>query len=128
VDSHGFESLPTPVTFTVPPPVDASCAAHYEISNSWQGGFIAAITLTNRAATPINWKLTFTWPADGQAVANGWGATWTQSGQQVTVTPDAGGTIGANGGTASLGFQGSNTGQNPAPTVFYINGIPCSNI
>ncbi len=129
VDSHGFESLPTPVTFIVPPPVDASCAAHYEISNSWQGGFIAAITLTNRATTAINnWKLTFTWPADGQAVANGWGATWSQSGQQVTVTPDAGGSIGANGGTASLGFQGSNTNQNPAPTVFYINGVPCSNV
>ncbi len=130
VDTLGYESLPTsPVTVTVPPPVDASCAAHYEISNSWQGGSIAAITLTNRAATPItDWKLTFTWPAEGQAVANGWGATWAQSGQQVTVTPTAGASIAANGGTASLGFQGSNTGQNPAPTVFYINGTPCSNI
>lgn len=121
--------MPAPVSFTVPPPVDASCAAHYEISNSWQGGFIAAITLTNRAASPVNdWRLTFTWPDGGQSVTNGWGATWSQSGQQVTVAPGAGGSIGANGGTTSLGFQGGNTGQNPAPTVFYLNGVPCSNI
>lgn len=128
VDNHGYESLPTsPAVVTVPPPVDAVCAAHYEISNSWQGGFIAAITLTNRATTPLNdWRLTFSWPADGQAVTNGWGATWAQSGRQVTVT--AGGSIGAGGGTTSLGMQGSNTGQNPTPTVLFINGTPCSNI
>jgi hypothetical protein len=130
VDSHGYESLPTsPVTVTVPPPVDATCAAHYEVSNSWQGGFIAAITMTNRAATPIdNWRLTFAWPAAGQSVTNGWDATWTQTGQQVSVTRGAGGSIPGNGGTASVGFQGGNTGQNPTPTVFYLNGVPCSNI
>ncbi|WP_426502351.1 cellulose binding domain-containing protein [Dactylosporangium sp. McL0621] len=128
VDSHGYESLPTsPATVTVPPPADASCAAHHEISNSWQGGFIAAITLTNRAATPVSdGRVTFSWPADGQSVTNGWGATWTQSGRQVTVT--AAGTIAGGGGTASLGFQGGYTAQNPAPTVFYLNGVPCSNV
>jgi hypothetical protein len=79
VDNHGNDSVPTsPITVTVPPPVDASCAAHYEVSNSWQGGFIASVTVTNRASTPIaTWQLAFTWPAEGQTVSNGWGASWT---------------------------------------------------
>lgn len=130
VDSHGNESLPTsPVTVTVPPPVDASCAVHYNVSNSWQGGFIADLTVTNRASTPINdWTLTFTWPADGQAVASGWSAAWSQSGRKVTASPGATGSIAGDGGTVSLGFQGSNTGSNPAPAAFFINGVACSNV
>ena len=130
VDTHGNASLTSaPVTFTVPPPADAPCAVHYEISNSWSGGFIAAVTVTNRAATAVtDWKLTFTWPAAGQSVTSGWGATWAQSGQQVTVTATSGGSIAANGGTTTLGFQGGVTGSNPAPAAFYLNGQVCSNI
>lgn len=33
----------------------------------------------------------------------------------------------ANGGTVSLGFNGTDTGQNPVPVAFYINGTVCSN-
>ena len=130
VDTHGNPSLPSsPVTFTVPPPSNASCAVHYAISNSWPGGFGASITLTNKAATAINgWTLTFTWPAAGEGVQSGWNGTWTQSGQTVTVVAaswDA--TIAANGGTVSLGFNGVDTGQDPAPAAFYINNAVCSN-
>jgi len=130
VDTHGNPSLPSsPVTFTVPPPSNASCAVHYAISNSWPGGFGASITLTNKAATAINgWTLTFTWPDAGEGVQSGWNGTWTQSGQTVTVVAaswDA--AIGANGGTVSLGFNGIDTGQDPAPAAFYINNAVCSN-
>ena len=130
VDTHGNPSLPSsPVTFTVPPPSNASCAVHYAISNSWPGGFGASITLTNKAATAINgWTLTFTWPAAGEGVQSGWNGTWTQSGLTVTVTSaswDA--TIAANGGTVGLGFNGTDTGQDPAPAAFYINNAVCSN-
>lgn len=130
VDSHGNRSLPTsPVTVTVPPPTDASCAVHYDASNSWQDGFIANITLTNRAATPItDWKLTFTLPAEGQTAGNSWGASLSQSGRTVTATPTEGGSIAADGGTATLGFQGSYTSANPTPAAFFINGVACSNI
>jgi len=121
--------MPSPVTFTVPPPSDAPRAVHYAISNSWPGGFGASITLTNKAATAVNgWTLTFTWPAAGEGVQSGWNGTWTQSGQTVTVVAtswDA--TIGANGGTVSLGFNGIDTGQDPAPAAFYINIAVCSN-
>ncbi|HZP54134.1 cellulose binding domain-containing protein, partial [Actinocrinis sp.] len=130
VDNHGNASLPSsPVTFAVPPPANASCAVHYAVSNSWPGGFGGSITLTDKAATAINgWTLTFAWPAAGQGVQSGWNGTWTQSGSTVTVaSANWNGAIAANGGTVSLGFNGTDTGQNPAPVAFYINGTVCSN-
>lgn len=130
VDSNGNQSLPSsPVTFSVPPPANASCAVHYAISNSWPGGFGATITLTNRATTAINgWTLTFTWPDAGEAVQTGWNGAWTQTGQNVTVTGASwNATIAASGGTVGLGFNGTDTGQNPAPAAFYINGTACAN-
>jgi hypothetical protein len=130
VDSHGNPSLPSPpVTFTVPPPANASCAVHYAISSSWSGGFGANITLTNNGSTAINpWTLTFTFPASGEAVQGGWDGTWTQSGETVTVTSESwNSTIAPNGGTVSIGFNGTDTGQDPAPTVFYINNNICAN-
>jgi cellulose binding protein with CBM2 domain/fibronectin type III domain protein len=131
VDSHGNASLPSaPVTFTVPPPANATCAVHYAVTNSWSGGFGASITLTNRAASAINgWTLTFTWPAAGEAVQSGWNGTWTQTGQNVTVTSATwNATIAGGGGTVTLGFNGTDTGPAPAPAAFSINGTICSNI
>ena len=129
VDSQGNPSLPSPpVTFTVPPPKNSSCAVHYAINSSWGGGFNAAITMTNNGSTAINpWQLTFTFPS-GEAVQGGWDGTWSQSGQQVTVTAASwNATISANGGTVSIGFNGTDTGQDTAPTAFYINGTVCAN-
>jgi cellulose binding protein with CBM2 domain/fibronectin type III domain protein len=130
VDTHGNPSLPSgPVTFTVPPPANASCAVHYAISNSWPGGFGATITLTNKGTSAINgWTLTYTWPAAGEGIQTGWDGTWTQSGLNVTVTSETwNGTLAAGGGNTSIGFNGIDTGQDPAPAAFYINGSVCSN-
>jgi len=130
VDTQGNESLPSPpVTFTVPAPADSPCAVHYALSSTWSGGFGAAITITNRAATATSaWTLTWTWPAQGEAVSDGWNGTYTQSGLNVTVTNASwNGVIAANGGTVGIGFNGSDTGQVPSPTVFELNGTVCSN-
>ena len=55
VDSHGNPSLPSPpVTFTVPPPANATCAVHYAQTGSWPGGFQASVTITNKAASAVN--------------------------------------------------------------------------
>ncbi len=129
VDSQGNPSLPSPpVTFTVPPPSNSSCAVHYAVTSSWPGGFGGSITLTNKGTSAISpWTLTFTFPA-GEAVQSGWNGTWSQSGQAVTVAAASwNSTIAANGGTASVGFNGTDTGQSTAPTVFYINGTVCGN-
>jgi hypothetical protein len=130
VDTHGNSSLPSPpVTFTVPPPSNSSCAVHYAVSSTWPGGFGANITLTNKGTSAINgWTLTFTFPATGEAVQSGWNGTFTQSGQNVTVT-NAGwnGTLAAGGGNTSIGFNGTDTGLATAPNAFFINGTICSN-
>jgi hypothetical protein len=130
VDSKGNPSLPSaPVTLTVPPPSNAGCSVAYTTSSSWPGGFGAAITITNKSATAVSgWTLTWTWPASGEAVADGWDGTYSQSGANVTVTSASwNGSIPANGGSVSIGFNGSDTGQNPAPVAFYLNGSICSN-
>jgi hypothetical protein len=129
-DSHGNPSLPSaPVTFTVPPPSNSSCAVHYAVSSSWPGGFGGSITLTNKGTSAISpWTLTFTFPA-GESVQSGWNGTWSQSGQAVSVAAASwDSTIAANGGTVRVGFNGTDTGQTTPPTAFYINGTVCANI
>jgi hypothetical protein len=130
VDSHGNASLPSsPVTFTVPPPAGAGCAVHYAQTGSWPGGFQASVTITNSTASAVNgWHLTWTWPNSGEGISNLWNGVPSQSGANVTVT-DAGynSTIGASGGTVNFGFNGSDTGQSPAPAAFSLNGAICSN-
>ncbi|HET7013050.1 MAG TPA: cellulose binding domain-containing protein [Streptosporangiaceae bacterium] len=129
LDSQGNQSLPSPpVTFTVPPPANSSCAVHYVVNSSWPGGFNASITLTNKGTTAINgWTLTFTFPS-GEAVQGGWDGTWTQSGQNVTVK-DAGWNSGlaAGGGNTTIGFNGTDTGGTTPPAAFFINGTICAN-
>jgi cellulose binding protein with CBM2 domain/fibronectin type III domain protein len=130
VDSHANLSLPSPpLTFTVPPPKNSSCAVHYAVNSSWPGGFNASITMTNNGGTAINpWQLTFAFPASGEAVQGGWDGTWSQSGQQVTVSAASwNATIPANGGSVSIGFNGTDTGQAPAPAALYVNGTVCAN-
>jgi hypothetical protein len=130
VDSQGNTSLPSPpVTFTVPPPANSGCAVHYTVTSSWPGGFGAAITITNKGSTAISpWTLTFTFPAAGEAVQGGWGGTWSQSGEQVTVNAASwNASIPASGGSVSIGFNGTDTGQDPAPAVLSVNGTACAN-
>ncbi|HEX6518788.1 MAG TPA: cellulose binding domain-containing protein [Streptosporangiaceae bacterium] len=131
VDSQGNASLPSPpVTFTVPPPSSGtSCAVHYAIASSWGGGFQAGVTITNNGSSAVNgWKLTWTWPDSGEAVAQLWNGSETQSGTAVTVTNASyNAAIGASGGTVSFGFLGSDSGQITAPAAFFLNGSICGN-
>ncbi|HLX48530.1 MAG TPA: cellulose binding domain-containing protein [Streptosporangiaceae bacterium] len=130
VDTHGNTSLPSPpVTFTVPPPTNASCAVHYALTGSWPSGFQASVTITNNGPAAVNgWKLTWTWPNSGEVITQMWNASYTQNGTSASATNasyDA--TIGANGGSVNFGFLGSDTGQIPAPAAFYLNGNVCGN-
>jgi Cellulose binding domain len=130
VDTQGHASLPSPpVTFTVPPPSNASCAVHYTLSGSWTGGFQAGATITNSAAAAVNgWKLTWTWPNTGEVITQLWNGSYAQTGTSVSVTNVSyNGTIAANGGTVTFGFLGSDAGQTTAPAAFYLNGNICAN-
>jgi Cellulose binding domain len=130
VDTKGNTSLPSPpVTFTVPPPANASCAVHYALSGTWPGGFQAGVTITNSAATAVSgWTLTWTWPNTGEVITQLWDGSYTQTGTSVSATNASyNGTIAASGGTVTFGFLGNDTGQTTAPAAFYLNGTVCAN-
>ncbi|CAG0935328.1 Exoglucanase B [Thermoflexales bacterium] len=105
-----------------------SCAVDYTIANQWNNGFQANIKITNNAAAAIQgWTLTWAY-ANGQQVTSAWNSTCSQIGSTVTCSVPANhwnGTIGANGGSVSFGFQGTHTGVNTNPTVFVLNGVTC---
>ena len=85
--------------------------------------------MTNKGSAAINpWTLTFTFPASGEAVQGGWAGTWSQSGEQVTVSAASwNSTLAANGGSVTIGFNGTDTGQDTAPAVLSVNGTACAN-
>jgi len=105
-------STPTttpPTTPTSGPPTGTvGCSTSYALTNSWQGGFQAGLTVTNSGtSTWNNWKVTWSLPS-GVTLGSGWNATVTQSGTTFTaqapsyapsLAPNASVTIGftANG-------------------------------
>jgi cellulose 1,4-beta-cellobiosidase len=102
------------------------CQVSYTITNQWPGGFGGSITIQNTGtAAWTSWSLTFAFPASGQSVTQGWNGTFTQSGQNVTVTNlSYNGNVAANG-SVNPGFNGAWSGSNPIPTSFSVNGNVC---
>lgn len=119
---------PTPTVPTPTPTPSAGnvCKVSYTVQSQWPGGFTASITITNTGTTAINgWTLAFTFPS-GQQVTQGWNGTFTQSGANVSVQNlSYNGSLAGGGGSTSLGFNGSWTGNNNSPTTFKLNGITC---
>ncbi|MFG1675435.1 cellulose binding domain-containing protein [Micromonospora sp. NPDC049282] len=115
---------PTP-TATTPPPSTGACQVTYAISGQWPDGFQGDVTVRNTGTTPVNgWTLRWSF-ADGQQINQAWGATYTQSGAQVTATNVAyNGAIGP-GGTVTFGFIARWSGANTRPTAFTLNGQNC---
>jgi endoglucanase len=113
---------PSPTGSAVP----LSCQAVYALTNSWPGGFQAQIVLTNTGTAPISpWTLTFTFGGD-QKIASLWNATYAQSGEQVTVTNEPYNSLVAPGASVTVGFTGSYSRSNAAPSAFAVNGTACS--
>ena len=104
-----------------------SCHAVYSITNSWPGGFQAAITIQNAGSTAwSSWTLTWTF-ANGQTIYGLWNGAASQSGSNVTVQNlSYNGSIPAGGSYNGLGFTGSWNTTNAVPTSFAINGTTCN--
>lgn len=113
---------------TTPAYAVADCSVTYEIVNQWEPGFQANVTITNNTSTAVQgWDLTWTFDS-GQSYGSGWNANFAQSGSAMSVSNVAShwnGTIGANGGTVSFGFQGTHSGSVTVPTDFAVNGVSC---
>jgi len=101
------------------------CSATYTVTSQWGGGFGADVVVTNLGDPRTGWTVTWTFP-DGQAVAQAWNATVSQSGSAVTAR-DVGWNAGlATGGTASFGFVGTWQAANGVPTTIALDGTPCT--
>jgi hypothetical protein len=113
------------VLTALPASAAGGCSVAYTVSSSWQGGFGANVTITNRGDALTSWSLVWSYSA-GQTVTQAWNTTLTQSGSTVTAR-NAGynGSVATNG-TVSFGFNGSWTGSNPVPTAFTLNGTACT--
>jgi mannan endo-1,4-beta-mannosidase len=107
-----------------------SCRVSYTASD-WGGsnGFTANVTITNTSASAVNgWTLAFAYGAGQRVTMPGWGATWAQPTGSANVTAA---NLAWNAGlapnaSASIGFNGTFNGANPAPASFTLNGTPCT--
>ena len=104
----------------------ASCTYRYSF-NSWSGGFTASIDLRNTSSrTLTDWDGGF-WLDPAATITSVWGATLQQSANGwTTARPANYNTSIQPGGTVSLGFQASTTGQGPALGGPWLSGMGCS--
>ncbi|WP_406450514.1 cellulase family glycosylhydrolase [Streptomyces sp. NBC_00876] len=102
------------------------CSVGYRVVSTWSGGFQGEITIRNTGTTVIDgWTLGFAF-ANGQSVTNMWGGIPSQTGGSVSVAPASyTSTIAANG-SVTVGFTGSQSGTNSAPTAFTLSGAACA--
>lgn len=109
-----------------PPPPPGGCTVSYH-ADSWADGFVANITVTNGGSTAITgWTLAFTFGGN-QRITNAWNSAPTQSGGAVSLANlGYNATIGAGGGTVSMGFQATYSGTNTDPPQFQLNGVACA--
>lgn len=114
----GPTSGPTtgPTTGPTQNPGPGACAATYQVTSSWSGGFQGEVTVRNTGTSAINgWTASWANPA-GQTISQVWNATATMSGSSVSVrNATYNGVLNANGST-TFGFLGSGT-NNSSPTV-----------
>jgi endoglucanase len=101
------------------------CTVSYSLTNSWPGGFQAGISITNNGPALTSWALAFTFP-DDQTVSNGWNATFTQNGQDVTAASESYNGALATGASVSIGFVGAVGPVDNAPAYFTVNGYACN--
>ncbi|MBH5338077.1 glycoside hydrolase family 6 protein [Streptomyces pactum] len=102
----------------------AGCTVDYRITNQWNGGFQADVTVTNTGDRVNSWKLEWAFAGD-QKVGQAWNASVGQSGKAVTATNVSwNGTL-ERGASAGFGFTATHTGANAVPAAFSLNGVTC---
>ena len=101
----------------------SACSATYQPGSQWPGGFQASVTVRNTGTVTLHgWTAGWTF-ANGQTIANMWGATYTQTGADVTAHSVSWNATVPPGGTATFGFTGRLPGTaNAAPVATCSSG------
>src|SRR5580692_2828693 len=113
-----------PATAAVPAAPAAAapvCQVTYTVNSDWGTGFSVAINITNNGPAITSWTLGYAYTGN-QQLAQGWSGTWSQSGENITVTNASWNGNLSTGGSASIGANFSYTGTNTAPAAFTLNG------
>jgi poly(hydroxyalkanoate) depolymerase family esterase len=108
-----------------PPGNTGGCRVSDTIT-AWNNGLVANLTISNTGASAVNgWSLTFTLPG-GQTITSGWNASYAPGSGAVTARNlNYNASIPA-GGSTSIGFQATHTGNAAAPGSFALNGVTCA--
>ncbi len=101
------------------------CSVDYRVTNEWSGGFQADVTVTNLGDPISAWQLGWT-AASGQSVNQAWNAEVSQSGSTVEASGVDWNSALAADASASFGFIGTWSGDNPVPSDFTLNGVSCT--
>lgn len=118
----------TPVDITVNATTGGggACQVAYRIVNAWPGGFVAEATVTNRGPAVNGWTLGWTFGGN-QVITSMWNtSSFTQSARTVTARDAGWNAAIPTGGTGTVGFQATVTGENATPTGFALNGNSCA--
>ncbi len=104
----------------------SSCHVAYLKQSEWQGGFVAAISITNTGTvTMSSWVLSFTFGGD-QQIGNLWNGQFTQTGEAVKISGTPSNMTIAPGATLSgIGFLGTWHTSDAPPASFAVNGLGC---
>lgn len=110
------------------PTPGVGCSVGYRVVGEWPGGFQGEITIRNTGATTITgWNLAFAF-VNGQTLSNVWGGTATQSGSKVSVAPAGYTAVISANSSIVLGFTGTKSTTNTAPTAFTLGGNTCTTV
>ena len=118
-------TTPPPNNPTTPPPGTGACSVRIEL-NAWNNGLTENITISNTGSTAVNgWSLAFTLPG-GQTITSGWNASYSPSSGQVTARNVSYNAAIPAGGSTTIGFQATHTGNTARPSAFSLNGASCT--
>ncbi len=101
------------------------CQVTYTVTNQWNTGFGATVSVTNLGDPLSSWTLRWSFPGS-QHVDSGWNGTFAQTTNQVTVTDAPYNAALPTGASVVPGFNATWSGSNPAPTAFTLNGVTCT--
>ena len=100
-------------------------SASYQTVTNWGDGYTGQYTITNGGTAGVSgWTLAFRLPS-GTSLSSLWNGSYAVSGGQVTVTNDGWDATVTAGGSVTVGFVTSATGQAGAPTDCTIDGVAC---
>ncbi|WUD75167.1 cellulose binding domain-containing protein [Streptomyces sp. NBC_00510] len=104
----------------------ATVGAAYSKTSDWSTGYTGRYEIANSSnATLSDWTLKFDLPA-GTSISSLWNATYTVSGQHVTVRPASWNKDIAAGKTAEVGFVTKSAAKAGDPVNCRINDVKCS--